>query len=53
MSINYLYYCQYLLSSQAKIQKNHLACALLVWTFLTKVAQTVSQTWCDIYGVIA
>lgn len=29
---------------QAIIQKNHLACALLVWTFLTKMAQTVSQT---------
>jgi hypothetical protein len=29
---------------QARIQKNHLACALVVWTFLNKVAQTVSQT---------
>jgi hypothetical protein len=29
---------------QARIQKNHLACALLVWTFLTKMAQRVSQT---------
>jgi hypothetical protein len=29
---------------QARIQKNHLACALLVWTFLTKMAQIVSQT---------
>jgi IS4 transposase len=29
---------------QARIQKNHLACALLVWTFLAKVAKTVSQT---------
>jgi hypothetical protein len=29
---------------QGRIQRNHLACALLVWTFLTKAAQTVSQT---------
>lgn len=29
---------------QARIQRNHIACALLVWTFLTKVARQVSQT---------
>lgn len=29
---------------QARIQRNHIACALLVWTFLTKVANQVSQT---------
>lgn len=29
---------------RARIQMNHIACALLVWTFLKKVAQTVSQT---------
>jgi hypothetical protein len=29
---------------QARIQRNHLACALLVWTFLTKTAHKVSQT---------
>lgn len=29
---------------QARIQRNHIACALLVWTFLKKVANTVFQT---------
>lgn len=29
---------------QARIQKNHLTCALLVWTFLKKTAYKVSQT---------
>ena len=29
---------------QARIQKNHLACALLVWSFLTKMARKISQT---------
>ena len=29
---------------QARIQKNHLTCAFKAWTFLTKMAQAVSQT---------
>ena len=29
---------------RGRIQINHIACALLVWSFLKKVAQTVSQT---------
>ncbi len=29
---------------QARIQKNHIACALLVWTFLSTVARKVSKT---------
>lgn len=29
---------------RARIQRNHIACALLVWVFLTHMAKKVSQT---------
>ncbi len=29
---------------RASIQRNHIACALLVWVFLTRMAKKVSQT---------